>query len=80
MENHSHWLSKREASVILRVDEEFLEMLREEGHLKPGTHWKSAPDPTKSPWNPKAFYQISWCREVIEKWKNIEKSNDLRAA
>ena len=50
------WLSGKEASEMLRVDEKTLEFLREMGYLKPGAHWKSSTDPKQLPWNPKVFY------------------------
>ena len=66
----SQWLSKKEASAFLRVNEQALEVMREEGYLKPGTHWRSSNDPDQFPWKPKAFYRISRCKEVIEFWKD----------
>ena len=65
----SKWLSGKEASEILKVDEQFLELLREAGYLKPGSHWKSSTDPEQLPWKPKVFYLISGCKEVIESWQ-----------
>ena len=61
----STWLSEEEASEVLRVDKKCLELLREWGHLKPGSHWRSSSDPKQSPWKPKVFYQISECKEVL---------------
>ena len=46
------WLSEKEASEVLRVDEKSLEELREKGYLKPGFHWKSSNDPKQLPWKP----------------------------
>ena len=63
------WLSEKEASDVLKLDEQTLELLREEGVLKPGSHWRSSTDPEQLPWKPKVFYFISECREVIEYWK-----------
>ena len=60
------WLSGKEASKLLRVDEQTLELLRERGYLKPGYHWRSSNDPKQLPWKPKVFYFISGCKEVIE--------------
>ena len=62
----SKWLSGKEASEILKVDEQFLELLREAGYLKPGSHWKSSTDPEQLPWNPKVLYLISQSKEVVE--------------
>ena len=66
MKEISKWLSVKEASEVLRVDEQILELLREGGYLKPGNHWKSSTDAGQRPWKPKVFYRISGCREVIE--------------
>lgn len=74
------WLSEKEASKLLRVDEQSLELLRERGHLKPGSHWRSSNDPKQLPWKPKVFYFISGCREVIEYFQNNDASIDQKAA
>ena len=63
------WLSKKEASALLKVNEQTLESLREEGYLKPGFHWRSSTDPDQLPWKPRAFYNISLCKEVVKNWK-----------
>jgi len=60
------WLSEKEASEVLRVDEQSLEVMRERGYLKPGTHWRSSNDPKQLPWKPKVFYFISGCKKAIE--------------
>lgn len=60
------WLSEKEASEVLRVNQQILEVLREGGHLKPGSHWRSSTDLEQPPWNPKVFYRISGCKEVID--------------
>ncbi len=72
----SKWLSKKEASAFLRVDEQTLEVLREEGYFKPGSHWRSSTDSDQLPWKPRAFYRVSRCREVIEYWQNNNASFD----
>ena len=64
------WLSGKEASEVLRVDEQYLDFLTEMGDLKLGSHWRSSNDPDQSPWNPKAFYLISGCKEVIDNCKD----------
>ena len=74
------WLSEKEASEVLRVDEQSLEELRERGYLKPGFHWKSSNDPNQLPWKPKVFYFISGCKEVINYWKDKYPSLDEIAA
>ena len=65
----SDWLSKKEASGFLKVNEKTLESLREEGYLKPGFHWRSSTDPDQLPWKPTPFYHKNLCKEVVEKWK-----------
>ena len=74
------WLSEKEASEVLRVDELSLEVLREMGYLKPGSHWRSSNDPKQLPWKPKVFYFISGCQKVIEYWQNNDDSFGQRAA
>ena len=66
----SIWLSGKEASEALSVDEKYLEILRESGYLKPGAHWRSSNEPKQLPWKPKVFYLISGCKEVIEYFHN----------
>ena len=76
----SMWLSGKEASEVLRVDEHYLEQLRERGYLKPGSHWRSSNEPNQLPWKPRVFYFISGCKEVIEYLKNHEHPFDQIAA
>ena len=66
MKELSIWLTEKEASLALSVDEQSLEVMRERGCLKPGAHWRSSNDPKQLPWKPKVFYSISECKEVIE--------------
>ena len=74
------WLSEKEASEVLRVDEQSLEAMRERGYLKPGTHWRSSNDPKQLPWKPKVYYFISGCEEVIEYWRNRDTFSEQIAA
>ena len=74
------WLSGKDASKVLRVDEQYLEVLRERGCLKPGSHWRSSNDPKQLPWKPKVFYFIRGCKEVIEYYKSNNVSFDEIAA
>tara|TARA_Y100001968_G_C18797614_1_gene454097 strand:+ start:139 stop:381 length:243 start_codon:yes stop_codon:yes gene_type:complete len=74
------WLSEKEASELLKVEEKTLGLLRLEGYLKPGSHWKSSNDPEQLPWNPKVFYCIGRCKEVLESLKNNYSSFDQKAA
>ena len=74
------WLSEKKASEVLRVDEHYLEVLRERGYLKPGLHWRSSNDPKQLPWKPKVLYFKSGCKKVIEYLKNNDDSFDQIAA
>ena len=80
MIEQSMWLSEKEASKVLRVDEQSLEELRERGALKPGSHWRSSNDPKQLPWKPKVYYFISGCREVIEYCQRNDAPFDQKAA
>tara|TARA_Y100001968_G_C19378823_1_gene729198 strand:- start:562 stop:804 length:243 start_codon:yes stop_codon:yes gene_type:complete len=70
------WISENEASKVLAIGIPTLDVLRELGYLKPGTHWRSSLDPKQLPWSPKVVYQISGCREAIEDWKKDLVSSD----
>ena len=76
----SMWMSEKEASEVLSIDERSLEGLRERGYLKPGTHWRSSNDPHQLPWKPKVLYCISRCKKVIEYFQNNDSSFDEIAA
>ena len=76
----SIWLSEKEASKVLKVDQKSLELLREAGDLKPGSHWRSSNDPDQLPWKPKVFYFVSKCKEVIDFWRDNYDSFDQMAA
>tara|TARA_B100000214_G_scaffold367852_1_gene338544 strand:- start:611 stop:853 length:243 start_codon:yes stop_codon:yes gene_type:complete len=80
MIEQSIWLSEKEASEVLRVNEKYLEVLREMGSLKPGRHWRSLDDPNQLPWKPKVSYLISGCKEVVEFIQSNDDSFDQRAA
>ena len=43
----SIWLAEKEASKVLRVEEQILDFFREEGCLKPESHWRSSNDSEK---------------------------------
>ena len=72
MAESSIWLSEKEASEVLCVEEQILNILREEGFLKPGDHWRSSNDHDQLPWRPKAFYLVSGCKEVLEYFQDKE--------
>tara|TARA_Y100001968_G_scaffold152962_1_gene139836 strand:- start:234 stop:476 length:243 start_codon:yes stop_codon:yes gene_type:complete len=80
MKETSLWLLGKEASAVLRVEEQTLDLLREGGYLKPGSHWRSSNDPEQLPWKPKVFYRISVCREAIECWQDNDSSFAERVA
>ena len=80
MASTSMWLTEKEASVILKVDEQTLEVLREGGYLKPGSHWRSSTDPEQFPLKPKVLYRITSCIEIIECFQNNEDFTGKRAA
>ncbi len=64
------WFSEKEASDLLGVSQSKLKLWREVGYLKPGTHWRSAPNDDSLPWKPNVIYHLRWCREVIEYWRD----------
>ena len=72
----SNWFSEKEASKFLRVEEKYLEALRERGYLRPGFHWRSSNEPKQLPWKPKVCYFLSRCKEVIEYCKDDDASFD----
>ena len=80
MIEESKWLLGKEASEVLRVDEKSLEVLRERGYLKPGSHWRSSNDPKQLPWKPKVFYFKSGCKEVVEYLQKNDDSFTQKAA
>ena len=72
------WSSSELTADKLGITEIKLSFLRENGILKPGIHWKSSPLGQKKPWNPKALYNMSLCRDIIKKFYFEE--NDSIAA
>ena len=74
------WVSQKEASKVLKVEEHTLELLREEGYLRPGSHWRSSNEPKQLPWKPKVFYFLRGCKEVIEYLQNNDNAFDQIAA
>ena len=61
------WSSSESAADKLGITEIRLSYLRENGHLKPGIHWKSSPYGQKKPWNPQAIYNVKLCKKIINK-------------
>ena len=78
--SESPWVSGQEASAGLGVSEETLQLWREIGYLKPGTHWRSAQESKTMPWKPEVIYHLSWCEEEINYWLSEDAPiNDLAA-
>ena len=74
MDHPSIWVKEKEAGQILGVNEKTLDSWREDGYLKAGTHWRSSFDTVQIPWNPKVIYNIRFCSELIESWKEHDTS------
>ena len=72
------WSSSEFAAEKLGISEIKLILLRENGILKPGIHWKSSPLGQKKPWKPKALYNIKICRNIINKFY-FEENNNIAA-
>ena len=49
------WLSEIEASEVLKVDAQSLEILRQRGYLKPGNHCRTSNAPKQLQWKQKNF-------------------------
>ena len=76
----SPWASSIEASQFLGVTESTLSLWREIGYLKPGTHWRTSPNSSASPWTPDVIYHLRWCKEEMEYWRSHDaRINDLAA-
>ena len=69
------WSSSEFAAKNLGISEIKLILLRENGILKPGIHWKSSPLGQKKPWKPQALYNIKMCRNIINKFYFKEEDN-----
>ena len=61
------WESSAFAALEIGISEEELSKMREKGFLRPGKHWKSAPNGQEKPWNPKVLYNIFECKKLISK-------------
>ena len=62
------WYSSEFTSEKLGITEVKLSLLRENGILKPGIHWKSSPLGQTKPWKPKALYNLKRCKSIINKY------------
>ncbi len=74
------WVSQKEASKVLKVDEHTLELLREKGYLRPGSHWRSSTEYEHFPWKPKVSYLLTGCKEVVDYWRDKDHSIKNSAA
>ncbi len=72
------WYTSELTAEKLGITEIKLTFLRENGILKPGIHWKSAPLGQKKPWKPKALYNIKMCRDIIDRFY-FEKNDNFAA-
>ncbi len=63
------WVGSSEASKFLGVSESTLQLWREIGYLKPGTHWRSSPKAQHTPWKPEVIYHLRWCKEEMDYWR-----------
>ena len=68
--SESPWVTGKKASLELGVSERTLQMWREVGYLKPGTHWRSAHKSQAKPWQPQVIYHLQWCKEEIDYWRD----------
>ena len=66
--NTNPWVSGKVASQLLGITEEKLDLFREIGYLKAGTHWRTSPDKSSITWKPIVVYHLNWCKEEIEYW------------
>jgi len=74
------WGSVKEASQYLGVSEKTLQLWREIGYLKPGTHWRSSLKSNALPWKPEVVYHLRWCKEEINYWLDQDAPiNDIAA-
>jgi len=74
------WVSGKEASHQLGVNQEALRVLRERGYLKHGTHWRCSKDLISMPSTTDVVYHLRWCREEIDHWLSKDAPiNDIAA-
>ena len=74
------WVSGKEASQLLGVSEKTLEILRDRGYLKCGTHWRTSGEVSPIPWTQVTIYHLRWCREEIDHWLSRDAPiNDIAA-
>ena len=68
--SESPWVSEKEASNQLGVNEKTLLYWREIGYLKPGTHWRKLDEGENHSLKPTVLYHLRWSQEVIEYWRD----------
>ena len=73
------WHPSNSAAKYLGITEINLSYLRENGFLKPGIHWRSAPNGQNKPWNPEALYNINMCKKIVDKFDSKEKYDHYAA-
>ena len=73
------WVTEKEASKLLGVNEETLRLWREIGYLKQGTHWRICSAEAGNN-QQSIFYHIRWSQEVIAYWREHDaKMSDIAA-
>ena len=76
----SQWVSSKHASDSLGVSETTLQLWREIGCLKPGTHWRSSQTSQAMDWRPEVIYHLRWFKEEIDYWLSQDAPiNDIAA-
>ena len=73
------WHTSNSAAQDLGTTEIKLSLLRENGVLKPGIHWRSSPDGQKKPWNPEALYNPRLCKKIIDEFYYDEQYDQYAA-
>ena len=63
------WLSSEEASECFKASEETLDLWREIGYLKEGTHWRKQDTKGTIRLKEEIYYHQTWCQEEIEYWR-----------
>ena len=66
----SPWVSSVSACKELGIDQKTLDLWREVGYLKEGTHWRYIYKKYHL-FNKSIFiYHLNWCKEEMEYWKS----------
>ena len=64
------WYSSAEASKNLGVNEKTLNLWRELGYLKFGTHWRYIESTANEINKNMIIYHLKWCREEMDYWRS----------